>query len=84
MNPAKENRNRTARCLKALRRYNTDRNPRTCLIDFLADPQHWCRGRGHDFHGLLDRASEHFSAEVFDENTPNELINHNQRKDSQL
>ena len=83
MNPAKENRGRAARCLKALRRYDTDSNPRTCLIDLLADAMHWCRGRGHDFHGLVDRASEHFSAETFDETVSGQTINP-QRKESQL
>jgi hypothetical protein len=75
VNPTKENRHRAARCLKAIRRYNTDSNPRTCLIDFLADAMHWCRGRGHDFCGLIDRASEHYTAEVFDETTPDLTIN---------
>jgi hypothetical protein len=83
MNPAKENRGRAARCLKAIRRYNTDSNPRTCLIDFLADAMHWCRLKEHDFHGLIDRASEHFSAEVFDEAIPDEIINP-QRKETNL
>jgi hypothetical protein len=82
MNPAKENRDRAARCLKALRRYNTDSNPRTCFIDFLADAMHLCRLKGHDFHGLVERASEHFTAEVFDE--PNAELTANQRKESQL
>ena len=61
------NRRRAARCLKALRRYDTDGSPYTGLIDFLADAMHWCRLEGLDFHGLIDRASEHFAAEVFDE-----------------
>jgi len=82
MNPAKENRDRAARCLKAIRRYDTDSNPRTCLIDFLADAMHWCRRKDYDFHDLLDRASEHFTAEVFDETTPEDTINL-QRKESQ-
>jgi hypothetical protein len=82
MNSAKENRDRAARCLKAVRRYNTDSNPRTCLIDFLADAMHWCRRKGHDFDSLIDRASEHFAAEVFDETVPNETMNQ-QREESQ-
>jgi hypothetical protein len=83
MNTAKENRDRAARCLKAIRRYDTDSSSSyTCLIDFLADAMHWCRFKGHYWHHVLDRASEHFSAEVFDENTPAELINP-QRKESQ-
>ena len=81
MNPAKENRDRAARCLKAIRRYNTDSNPRTCLIDFLADAMHWCRLKGHDFHGLIDLASQHYAAEVFDERIPDEIINP-QRKEN--
>jgi len=72
MNIAKQNRDRAACCLKAIRRYNTDSNPRTCLIDFLADAMHWCRVRGHDFHDVLERASEHYSAEIFDETTPHD------------
>jgi hypothetical protein len=81
MNPAKENRGRAARCLKALRRYNTDTCPYTCLADFLADAMHWCRLKGHDFHKLTDRASEHFSAEVFDEMVTDESSNP-QRKET--
>jgi hypothetical protein len=69
MQIAKQNRDRAARCLKAIRRYNTDSNPRTCLIDFLADAMHWCRLKDHDFHELFERASEHYAAEVFDEST---------------
>jgi hypothetical protein len=69
MDIAKENRNRAARCLKAVRRYDTDSNPLTCLMDFLADAMHWCRLKGHDFHDLIGRASKHFAAEVFDETT---------------
>ena len=83
MNPAKENRGKGARRLKAIRRYDTDSNPRTCLIDFLTDAMHWCRLKGDDFHALIDRASEHFAAEVFDENTTDETTNP-QRKESQL
>ncbi len=67
MNSARENRSRAARCRKAMRRYGSDGSPYTGLIDFLADAMHWCRLKGHDFPGLLDRASEHFSAEVLDE-----------------
>ena len=67
MNTAKENRDRAARCLKAIRRYDTGSSPYTCLIDLLADAMHWCRFKGHDWPNLLDRASDHFSAEVFDE-----------------
>jgi hypothetical protein len=70
MNSARENRCRAARCLTALRRYGTDSSPYTCLGDFLADAMHWCRLKGHDFHGLLDRASQHYTAEVFDETAP--------------
>jgi hypothetical protein len=76
MNSAKENRARAARCLKSIRRYDgCGSSPYTGLIDFLADAMHWCRIRGHDFHALLDRASEHFSAEVFDEAAPAEIVN---------
>jgi hypothetical protein len=67
MNSAKENRSRAGRCLKAIRHYNTDSNPRTCLIDFLADAMHWCRLKDHEFQNLLERASEHFIAETLDE-----------------
>jgi hypothetical protein len=67
---AQQNRRRAARCLKALRRYDSDRSPYTGLIDFLADAMHWCRHQGHDFPGLLDRASEHYAAEVDDEPPP--------------
>ena len=70
MNSARENRSRAARCLKAMRRYGSDDSPYTGLIDLLADAMHWCRQQGHDFPGLLDRASEHFSAEVLDEPPP--------------
>ncbi len=70
MNSAWQNRRRAARCLKAMRRYGTDSSPYTGLIDLLADAMHWCRLKGHDFHSLLDRASEHFAAEVFDESMP--------------
>jgi len=70
MNSAKENRNRAARCLKAIRRYDSDGSPHAGLIDLLADAMHWCRLKGHDFHNLLDRASEHFSAEVLDDTAP--------------
>jgi ParB family chromosome partitioning protein len=49
-----------------------------CLIDFLADAMHWCRIKGHDFHDLLDRASQHFAAEVFDESTSHEERNPSQ------
>jgi hypothetical protein len=82
MNPAKDNRDRAARCLRAIARYNTDSNPRTCLVDFLTDAMHWCRVREHEFRDLLDLASEHFAAEVFDEVSPHEPINQ-QRKGSQ-
>jgi hypothetical protein len=83
MDIARENRKRAARCLKAIRRYDTDSNSRTCLIDFLADAMHWCRLKGHDFHDVLDRASEHFAAEVFDENIPDVTINP-QRKEPRV
>ena len=72
MHTVKENRNRAARCLKAIRRYDTDSSPYTCLVDFLADAMHFCRLKGHNFHDLLDRASEHFSAEVLDETVSDE------------
>jgi hypothetical protein len=64
---AKENRVRATRCLHAIRGYHTDDDPRTCLVDLMADAMHWCRLKGHDFHELLDRSSEHFAAEVLDE-----------------
>jgi hypothetical protein len=83
MDIAKENRKRAARCLKAIHRYDTDSNSRTCLIDFLTDAMHWCRLKGHDFHDVLDRASEHFAAEVFDENVPDVTINP-QRKEPRV
>ena len=67
MHISRYNRRRAARCLKALRRYDSDGSPYTGLIDFLADAMHWCRLEGHDFHGLLDRASEHYAAEVLAE-----------------
>ena len=72
MNSARENRIRAARCQKAMRRYGTDSSPYICLIDFLADAMHWCRLRGHDFHNLLDRASRHYEAELFDETITHE------------
>jgi hypothetical protein len=72
MHIAKENRTRAARCLKAIRRYNADNSPYSSLIDFLADAMHWCRLKDHNFHNLLDRASEHFSAEVLDETVSGE------------
>jgi hypothetical protein len=75
MNSAWQNRRRAARCQKAMRRYGTDSSPYTCLIDLLADAMHWCRLKGHDFDGLLDRASEHFAIEVFDETIPDVTIN---------
>jgi hypothetical protein len=75
MNSARENRARAAHCLKALRRYGTDSSPYTCLGDFLADAMHWCRLEGHDFQHLLDRASQHYAAEVFDEGTPAAIFN---------
>ena len=75
MNSAWQNRRRAARCQTAMRRYDGGGSPYTGLIDFLADAMHWCRLKGHDFHGLLDRASEHYAAEVFDETTPDVTIN---------
>ena len=75
MNSAWQNRRRAARCQKAIRRYGTDSSPYTCLIDLLADAMHWCRLKDHDFHDLLDRASQHYAAEVFDESAPAAIVN---------
>jgi hypothetical protein len=74
MNSAGQNHRRAARCQKAMRRYGTDSSPYTCLIDLLADAMHWCRLKDHDFHHLIDRASQHFAAEVFDETIPDVTI----------
>jgi hypothetical protein len=70
MHIAQQNRRRAARSSMALRRYDSDGSPYTGLIDFLADAMHWCRLKGHDFHDLLDRASEHYAAEILDETSP--------------
>ena len=70
MNSAGQNRRRAARCQRALRRYDGDGSPYTGLVDWLADAMHFCRLRGHDFSDLLDRASEHYAAEVLDEPPP--------------
>ena len=75
MNSAWQNRRRAARCQTAMRRYDGGGSPYTGLIDLLADAMHWCRLKGHDFHSLLDRASQHYSAEVFDEGMPAAIIN---------
>ncbi|MFN0007209.1 MAG: hypothetical protein ACKVXR_04815 [Planctomycetota bacterium] len=58
------NRYRARRCGKALRRYDTDDDDTTCLVDFLADARHWCDRRGESYAKLDRSAYHHYAAEV--------------------
>jgi hypothetical protein len=58
------NKQRAARCRKALSRYGTDNTPKTCLVDFLTDARHWCDQGGEDYAELDRRAYQHYLAEI--------------------
>ena len=61
------NKQRAARCVKALKRYGTDDRVRVCLIDFLADARHWCDREGEDYAALDRLAYDHYLAELYEE-----------------
>ncbi len=56
------NSRRVARCHAVLRDY-LDIDPRTNLIDLLADARHWCDRYRHDFAQLDRIAYQHYLAE---------------------
>lgn len=57
------NEQRSERCCRAIATYSDD-DPRTNLIDWLADAMHWCTCNDHDFADVLDTAQMHFDAEI--------------------
>jgi len=60
------NRQRAARCERALETYEDDDLP-TNLIDILTDAMHWCDQRGENFHYVLATACKHYINELNDE-----------------
>lgn len=63
--PILTNAERAERCASAVRKYS-DEDPRTNLVDWLADAMHWCELNGHPFVHILDTAMMHFTAESND------------------
>jgi hypothetical protein len=61
------NKQRAARCRKALSRYGTAGTPKTCLVDFLADARHWCDRNAESFWELDRQAHQHYLAELHEE-----------------
>ncbi len=61
------NKQRAARCVKALKGYGTDDTVQGCLIDFLADARHLCDREGEDFARLDRIAYQHYLTEIHEE-----------------
>jgi len=57
------NKQRSERCGKMIATYSDD-DPRTNLIDWLADAMHWCNCNDDDFADVLDTAQIHFDVEI--------------------
>ena len=61
--PADSQIDRAARCNKVLETY-TDFDPKTNLVDLLADARHWCDRNDENFSELNHRAYEHYLEEI--------------------